>query len=672
MQKTRKIQTICLLFSLVLLLASLALPAAAATDAQLDNTLTSALTQLATDVSEPNFGTFTGEWSVLCLARGEYYAQGDAYFESYYARIVATVNETAPTVSLGNGALHKAKSTENSRLILALSAIGKDATTVGEWNLITPYDDFNWIKKQGINGPIFALIALDTNDYQTGDPTIRRQCVDFILSKQLDDGGWALNGTVSDPDITAMALQSLYRYREQEAVEAAAQEAFAWLSGAQRDDGSYSSWGTVNSESIAQVIVAATRWGIDPNTDSRFVKDGGSAVDALLRYYVAEESRFRHIMEGDSDPMATDQACYALIAYRRFLDGKTALYDMSDVTIKKSCYGEHAWDDGVVTAAPTCKTEGSRTYTCLVCGETKALAIARSTEHGATELRNATAATCTEDGYTGDVYCTVCDELLSKGSVIESKGHEETSVAAVDATCENTGLSRGTKCAVCGAWIERQSVIVPLGHEDADEDGACDRCGTDMSSVCTHEYDSLVTAPSCTEDGYTTYTCSKCGHSYQSNPTEATGHSWDDGVVTTAPTCKDEGTRTYTCLVCGESKTEAIEKTALHVPGDAPTLERGQYCTLCGKLLQSALTPSPLPTVPDVTEPEQTMPNTTTPLATEPEQTVPDTTAPEGSVPAPTEPAATSNGGTTWIIVAVIVLAIAGTTVALLVWRKKK
>lgn len=360
-----------LLLVLVLLLGIFALPAAAASDTQVEKILTSTMAQLAETVSEPNFGTFAGEWSVLTLARGGYYAQGDAYFESYYERIVATVNETAPSVSLANGALHKSKSTDNSRLILALSAIGKDATQVGDWNLITPYDDFKWVKKQGINGPIFALIALDTGSYETGDPTIRQQCIDFILSKQLDDGGWALSGSVSDPDITAMALQALYRYREQEAVATDAQEAFAWLSDAQREDGSYSSWGTVNSESIAQVIVAATTWGIDPNTDSRFVKDGGSAVDALLRYYVADEAMFRHTLDGDCDAMATDQAGYALVAYRRFLEGKTSLYDMSDVGEQDACVNGHTWDGGELIVAPTQEHEGQMRFTCSVCGETK-------------------------------------------------------------------------------------------------------------------------------------------------------------------------------------------------------------------------------------------------------------------------------------------------------------
>ena len=169
--------------------------------------LAETLAQLATKVPEPNFGTLVGEWTVLCLARGEYFAKDDPYFAGYYSRIETAVQENASAVNK-NGALHRAKSTENSRLIVALSAIGKDATDVAGWNLITPYDDFNWIKKQGINGPIWALIALDTASYQTGDPTIRQQCLDFILERQLEDGGWALTGSVSDPDITAMTLQA--------------------------------------------------------------------------------------------------------------------------------------------------------------------------------------------------------------------------------------------------------------------------------------------------------------------------------------------------------------------------------------------------------------------------------------------------------------------------------
>ncbi len=291
------------------------------------------LEKLAATVTEPAFGTTAGEWTVLSLARGGYYETDDKYFSDYYDRIVETVNTTAASVNLG-GALHKIKSTENSRLILALSSIGKDARKVGNWDLVEAYstNGFNWIKKQGINGPVFALIALDTRNYETTDATLRKQCVDYILEKQLADGGWALSGTSADPDMTAMTLQSLAKYTSNSLVSTACMNGFAALSNLQQADGGYSSWGTVNSESIAQVIVACTAHGIDPNTDARFVKNGKSAVDALMTFYNADTKDFSHIIGDGGNAMATDQAAYALVAYDRFINGKNSLYDMTDVS----------------------------------------------------------------------------------------------------------------------------------------------------------------------------------------------------------------------------------------------------------------------------------------------------------------------------------------------------
>lgn len=296
--------------------------------------LNATLAQLASTVTAPAFGTNAGEWTVLSLARGGYYAKDSAYFTEYYNRIVETVNTKAASVSLRNGALHASKSTDNSRLILALSAIGKDATMVGDWNLITPYNDFNWIKKQGINGVIFALLALDTNDYATTDATIREQCVDYILTNQHTDGGWSLSlnvDTASDPDVTAMALQALYPYKAQTTVASAADKAFTCLSTIQNANGTYTSWNNENAESCAQVIVAASTWGINPDTDPRFIKNENSVVDALLSHYDESAAAFKHIAAGTTNAMATDQASYALVAYNRFLKNQPALYDMSDV-----------------------------------------------------------------------------------------------------------------------------------------------------------------------------------------------------------------------------------------------------------------------------------------------------------------------------------------------------
>lgn len=298
--------------------------------------LNATMAQMAATVTAPAFGTNAGEWTVLSLARGGYYAKDNAYFTDYYNRIVETVNTTAASVNM-NGALHKNKSTENSRLIVALSALGKDATAVGDWDLVEAYsaNGFTWIKKQGINGTIWALIALDSHNYATSDATIRQQCVDSILSLQHDDGGWSLmaNKTyASDPDVTGMALTALYPYRDQPEVAAAAEEAFTCLSEMQHDNGTFASGGSECSESCAWVIVATTMWGINPDTDSRFVKNGKSVVDGLLSHYLSDSATFEHIVGAGANGMATDQSCYALVAYDRFVDGKAALYDYSDVS----------------------------------------------------------------------------------------------------------------------------------------------------------------------------------------------------------------------------------------------------------------------------------------------------------------------------------------------------
>ena len=301
--------------------------------------LNATLAQLATTVKAPSFGTNAGEWTVFSLARGEYFTKNNVYFTDYYDRIVDTVNETAASVNL-NGALDKNKSTENSRLIVALSAIGKDATSVGNWNLVEPYskNGINWIKKQGINGTIWTLIALDSGDYVTSDPTIRQQCVDSLLDARHNDGGWSLITAKAQPsnvDITCMTLTALYPYRNQPAVAEACAEAIEWLSDAQLSTGGFPYGNGETSESCAWAIVALTTWGINPDTDARFVKNGKSAVDNLLTYYVEADRMFAH-QGKESNAMATDQASYALVAYNRFIKGKTALYDYSDVSFEES------------------------------------------------------------------------------------------------------------------------------------------------------------------------------------------------------------------------------------------------------------------------------------------------------------------------------------------------
>ena len=268
--------------------------------------------------------TFGSEWLVIALARS-----GRDVPDSYYDSVVKAVQSA-------KGQLSDKKSTEYARTILALTAIGKDPADVGGYDLLARLADMDDVTYQGINGAIFALLALDSGKYDVpaaaegGTQVTRDGLVAYILAQQLSDGGWALSGTSADPDVTAMALQALAPYRTgDETVDAAVDKGVQLLSDMQLSDGGYSSWGTLNSESCAQVLIALATLGIDPVSDSRFVKNGLTVLDALLAYAVS--GGFRHTVDGEADAIATEQALCALTAYARLLDGKTALYDMTDV-----------------------------------------------------------------------------------------------------------------------------------------------------------------------------------------------------------------------------------------------------------------------------------------------------------------------------------------------------
>lgn len=342
-----------------------------------DATLSSTLAQEKAALTSPDFGS---EWGILGLARSGYLEKGSKYFNDYYTRVAAYASKAtknAQELGAPTGALHLVKCTENSRLIIALSALGRDARSVGECDLTAPYEKFSWIEGQGLNSVVFALIALDTVGYETKDTTIRQQCISYILGRQLSDGGWNYqeDAATSDPDMTAMSLQALANYQEQKRVQAAVSAAVGRLSAMQNSDGSYTSYEAVNSESISQVIVACAALGIDPHTDSRFVKNGKSAVGALLTFYNTEKRAFHHAMKDrdgnptDVDGMATEQAAYAMTAYQRLMNGKTSLYDMSDVA-KDCAAGEHTFGDWKETAA-TCTEAGTKTHTCTKCGRSE-------------------------------------------------------------------------------------------------------------------------------------------------------------------------------------------------------------------------------------------------------------------------------------------------------------
>ena len=271
----------------------------------------------------PEVGSIGGEWMVIGLARSGREVP-DAYYDNAVAYVLENIDE--------NERLHNAKSTENSRLILALTAIGKDVTDVKGHNLLLGLNDMDYLQNQGINGPIWALIALDSGNYPVPEGNVTREdLIQVILDAQLGDGGWALSGNDADPDMTGMALQALAPYySSNENVKMAVDSAITTLSMMQNSDGSYSSIDGASSESIAQVVVALTALGINPDKDERFIKNDISALDALIEYYVTGGG-FKHILSGNRDGMATEQAYYALTAYYRFLMGSTSLYDMTDV-----------------------------------------------------------------------------------------------------------------------------------------------------------------------------------------------------------------------------------------------------------------------------------------------------------------------------------------------------
>lgn len=273
----------------------------------------------------PNVGSVGGEWMVIGLARS-----GRTVPDGYYENVVKYVQENCDA----DERLDENRATDNARVILALTAIGKDVTNVGGHNLLAGLDEMSYVTYQGINGPIWTLIALDSHDYAPQGDVTREKLIDAILGAQLPDGGWDMMGKAADTDITAMAIQALAPYYDtNDAVKAAVDKALDALSAMQNDDGTFSTaFSGKTSESTAQVIVALTALGINPATDSRFIKNGVNAVDGLCSFYV-DGGGFRHIASGDLDGMATEQSYYALAAYYRLLAGQTSLYDMSDVTI---------------------------------------------------------------------------------------------------------------------------------------------------------------------------------------------------------------------------------------------------------------------------------------------------------------------------------------------------
>lgn len=170
-----------------------------------------------------------------------------------------------------------------------------------------------------------------------------------------------------------------------------------------------------------------------------------------------------------------------------------------------------------VEKVATCSVAGKVVYTCSICGKTYTEEKTDPDNHvGETEIRNEKTATCVEDGYTGDVCCKDCGAVITKGTVISKNTANhvgETEIRnAVETSCKKgskPGYTGDVYCKACGKLISTGTVI----------------------PVPDHTYVEVVTPPTCTEIGYTTYTCSVCGDTYNGNIVRALGHDYDENGV---------------------------------------------------------------------------------------------------------------------------------------------
>ena len=309
---------------LVPLLLAMALLLSACGGAAEQTQLEKTAAYLTETVAEPQNASIGGEWAVIGVARSGTKAPS-GWFAGYYRRLCETVREKA-------GVLDPRKNTEYSRAILALTAIGRDPRSVEGYDLTLPLADLDKTCAQGINGPIWALIALDSGEYAipetgTGTQATREGYVQYLLDGQSENGAWALTGSGGDADLTAMAMQALARYRDRDGVPAALDRAAAFLSAEQLPNGGFRSYGDENSESVSQVILALCENGISLD-DPRFRKPGGTLTEALERF-ACEDGSFRHTLAGETDLMATEQALCALAAIHRAENGESTLYAMS-------------------------------------------------------------------------------------------------------------------------------------------------------------------------------------------------------------------------------------------------------------------------------------------------------------------------------------------------------
>lgn len=473
-------------------------------------------------VSAPVVSYLFGEWAVLGQARAKV-PLSEAYIAAYYEKVVAYVQKNMGADGvLVNPESRNPTVTDNERIILALTAIGKDPANVGGENLLKALQNKDIMKvtdtsKTDINGLVMGLLALNSRNYTSDTSWL----VQAVLEQQNKDGSWRVSADtkpVGDVDMTAMALQALAPYYKDggnETVNTAVEKALNWLSGKYRS-------GYDSSESCAQVVIALSALNLDANTDARFTKtmEGKtlSVLGNLLQYRVVENGGFKHQFADKAvNEMATEQALCAMAAYARFTEKANALYDMTDaacahrfgewkVTVAATCTKDgvsrricsicgaveekpvpatgHKFSAWTVTKAATCTESGISTRKCSVCG-TKETMIVPSLGHSMTATAGK-AATCTEAGNSAYWTCSRCHKFFSDAAgkteiakdswVIAALGHDEATRAAVAATCYASGHEADTYCKRCGIVITAGATIPATGKHTY-VNGVCTVCG---------------------------------------------------------------------------------------------------------------------------------------------------------------------------------------------------
>ena len=294
-----------------------------------ENVLAGVLGYLKGSVTNPAVSSTGGEWAVLAMARGGVIT--DAARSAYLANLDSRLADTADPIP---------QYTDYERITLALSALGVNASAYGEeeTDLTAVYKAFvdpseRSTDDQSLMADIFALIALDTKPY---DSEARDAYISCILDAEKSGGGWnhAKASTTADADTTAMAIQALAPYYgKNEDVTKAVDRALSWLK-AQQDPytGGYGKSGVVNTESTAQVVAALCALNIDPAGTDWTVDDDMNPLSALTSWYNTQKGWFGHT-GASFDQMATEQAAYALVAWKRWTDKENSLYDMSDAFV---------------------------------------------------------------------------------------------------------------------------------------------------------------------------------------------------------------------------------------------------------------------------------------------------------------------------------------------------